>query len=55
MVEWQHKGRMSVEREIRPLLRDYVEMLLYTGMRHGTEGAGQGTELQSHKFVGVRS
>jgi integrase len=40
MEEWQHKGRLAVEREIRPLLRDYVEMLLLTGMRHGTEAMG---------------
>jgi hypothetical protein len=25
---------------MRPLLRDYVEILLYTGMRHGTEALG---------------
>jgi len=29
-----------VEREIRPLLRDYVEILLLTGIRHGTEAMG---------------
>lgn len=40
MKEWSTKGRLSVEREMRPLLRDYVEMLLYTGMRHGTEALG---------------
>jgi integrase len=40
MPEWTEKGRFEVEREIRPLLRDYVEMLLYTGMRHGTEAMG---------------
>ena len=34
------EGRLTVEREMRPLLRDYVEMLLYTGMRHGTEALG---------------
>lgn len=33
MATWTEKGRLAVEREIRPLLRDYVEMLLYTGMR----------------------
>jgi integrase len=37
MVEWETQGRFSVEHEIRPLLRDYIELLLYTGMRHGTE------------------
>jgi hypothetical protein len=31
MDTWQHKGRSSVEHEIRPLVRDYVEMLLLTG------------------------
>ena len=36
MPAWSQQGRLSVEREIRPLTRDYVEMLLYTGMRHGT-------------------
>ena len=40
MKEWSAKGRLSVEREMRPLLRDYVEMLLYTGMRHGIEALG---------------
>ncbi len=40
MKEWSTKGRLSVEREMRPLLRDYAEMLLYTGMRHGTEALG---------------
>ena len=40
MVDWAQGGRLSVEREMRPLLRDYVEMLLYTGMRHGTEALG---------------
>ena len=37
---WQYEGVKSVEREMRPLLRDYVEMLLLTGMRHGTEAMG---------------
>ena len=40
MEGWSKKGRLAVEREMRPLLRDYVEMLLYTGMRHGTEALG---------------
>jgi integrase len=40
MVKWSSEGRLAVEREIRPLLRDYVEILLYTGMRHGTEALG---------------
>jgi len=37
MESWSKEGRLEVEREIRPLVRDYVEMLLLTGMRHGTE------------------
>ena len=40
MDGWSKEGRLAAEREIRPLLRDYVEMLLYTGMRHGTEALG---------------
>jgi integrase len=40
MEGWSKEGRLGVEREMRPLLRDYVEMLLYTGMRHGTEALG---------------
>jgi integrase len=40
MDGWSKEGRLGVEREMRPLLRDYVEMLLYTGMRHGTEALG---------------
>jgi len=55
MEEWQHKGRLAVEREIRPLLRDYVEMLLYTGMRHGTEAMGiRWRDLEWHTKDGVR-
>lgn len=40
MVGWSKQGRLAVDREMRPLLRDYVEILLYTGMRHGTEALG---------------
>jgi integrase len=40
METWIVGGRKVVTREIKPLLRDYVEMLLYTGMRHGTEAMG---------------
>lgn len=40
METWEGRGRLAVEREMRPLLRDYVEMLLLTGMRHGTEALG---------------
>lgn len=37
LPQWSLAGRLSLERDIRPLLRDYVEFLLYTGVRHGTE------------------
>ena len=40
MNGWSGQGRLAVEREMRPLLRDYVEILLYTGIRHGTEAMG---------------
>lgn len=54
MDVWQTQGRMAVEQEIRPLLRDYIEMLLYTGMRHGTEAMNicwQHIEWHTHKDV----
>ncbi len=55
MEGWSQQGRLSVEREIRPLLRDYVEMLLYTGMRHGTEAMGiRWRDLEWHTKDGVR-
>ena len=55
MTDWQNKGRMAVEQEIRPLLRDYIEMLLYTGMRHGTEAMGiRWRDLEWHTKDGVR-
>ena len=37
METWKDKAVKAVEGEIRYLLVDYVQMLLYTGMRHGTE------------------
>jgi len=40
MPEWTTQGRLAIEKITRPLVRDYVEMLLYTGMRHGTEALG---------------
>lgn len=55
MEDWQHKGRMSIETQIRPLLRDYVEMLLLTGMRHGTEAMGiRWKNIEWHTKDGVR-
>jgi site-specific recombinase XerD len=38
MVDWcATPMRRAMDSEIRLLLRDYVELLLFTGMRHGTE------------------
>lgn len=55
MVDWAQGGRLSVEREMRPLLRDYVEMLLYTGMRHGTEALGLcWNNIEWHTNKGIR-
>ena len=55
MEQWQWGGRLAVEREIRPLLRDYVEMLLYTGMRHGTEAMNiRWQHIEWHTKAGVR-
>jgi integrase len=55
MPAWSQQGRLAVEREIRPLTRDYVEMLLYTGMRHGTEAMGiRWRDIEWHTDKGVR-
>jgi len=55
MPAWSQQGRLSVEREIRPLTRDYVEMLLYTGMRHGTEAMGiRWRDIEWHTDKGIR-
>jgi integrase len=55
MATWAQQGRLAVEREMRPLLRDYVEMLLLTGIRHGTEAMGIcWRHLEWHTDKGVR-
>ncbi len=55
MERWQHEGLRAVEKEMRPLLRDYVEMLLLTGMRHGTEAMGIcWRHLEWHTDKGIR-
>jgi integrase len=55
METWQHGGTRDTEREIRQLLRDYVEMLLLTGMRHGTEAMGIcWRHIEWHTDKGVR-
>ncbi len=37
MAEWELGGRLRMSRLMRRLCRSYVEFLLYTGIRHGTE------------------
>ena len=55
METWQYEGLRAVEKEIRPLLRDYIEMLLLTGMRHGTEAMGIcWRHIEWHTDKGVR-
>ena len=55
MPEWTAQGRLAIERITRPLVRDYVEMLLYTGMRHGTEAlAIRWQHVSWHTDKGVR-
>ena len=55
METWQYKGLRGVEKEIRPLLRDYIEMLLLTGMRHGTEAMGIcWKHIEWHTDKGIR-
>ena len=34
---WELGGRIAFEKVLRPICRAYVEFLLYTGIRHGTE------------------
>ncbi len=40
MQSWQKQGYLDYDRIMRPLLCAYVEFLLLTGMRHGTESMG---------------
>jgi hypothetical protein len=39
-ISWQTQGNLDYDRIMRPLLCAYVEFLLLTGMRHGTESMG---------------
>ncbi len=40
MVGWQTAGRTDTDNDYRQLVCDYVEFLLLTGARHGTEAMG---------------
>jgi integrase len=55
MESWIVGGRSEAIREIKPLLRDYFEILLYTGIRHGTEAMNmRWRHLEWHTDKGVR-
>jgi integrase len=55
MEAWSLGGRNDLEKEMRMLLRDYVEVLLYTGIRHGTESMGiRWNNIEWHTDKGVR-
>ena len=55
MLQWQQGGRTDGEREMRCLLCDYVEFLLLTGIRHGTEAMNiRWRDLEWHTKDGVR-
>ncbi len=54
MEAWSLGGRNDLEKEMRMLVRDYVKVLLYTGIRHGTESMGircNNIEWQTDKGV----
>ncbi len=54
MVDWELGGRLRMSRLMRRLCRSYVEFLLYTGIRHGTEArALRWRHLQWH-YAGDR-
>ncbi len=40
MTSWQTAGRSDTDNDYRQLVCDYVEFLLLTGARHGTEAMG---------------
>ena len=40
MADWRNKGKLAFDRVMHPLLCNYIDFLIYTGMRHGTESMG---------------
>ena len=55
METWQETGLRDIDKQMRTLLRDYIEMLLLTGMRHGTEAMGIcWRHIEWHTDKGVR-
>ena len=55
MQHWRSLGKVSTEHEMRPLICDYVEILLHTGMRHGTEAMNLcWNHIHWHTDKGVR-
>ena len=55
MHQWKHKPRHKDGEEMRHLLCDYIEILLYTGMRHGTEAMNlRWCDVEWHTHKGER-
>lgn len=60
MTTWEHKGSYDFDRLYRGLLCDYVNFLLLSGMRHGTEAMNvrwsdcEWYELDAVKYLRVR-
>jgi integrase len=55
MRHWVAKGKEGKSRDMRYLLRDYVHILVNTGMRHGTEAYGiKWKHLSWHMNEGTR-
>lgn len=49
MAPWSERGEKATEKLMRPFLRDYVEFLVHTGIRHGTKSMRlQWQHLQRH-------
>lgn len=55
MPTWETKGSYDFDKLQRPLLCDYVEFLLLTGMRHGTEAMNvEWRHCEWYEYDGVR-
>lgn len=55
MAIWEQQGTQELDRLQRPLVCDYVEFLLLTGMRHGTEAMNvQWCDCEWYEFDKVR-
>jgi len=55
MAKWSQGGKSDLAHQGRLLMRDYIEILLATGMRHGTESLNiQWRHLEWHTDKGVK-